>query len=79
MYIIFMCVENREDKNSTVYLLLGITKKKKNLSQYIDKIYRFIVENKFDPLVINNDTFLEALKMDNKAGKMVSFVPPLIE
>ena len=74
-----MCVENREDKNSTVYLLLGITKKKKNLSQYIDKIYRFIVENKFDPLVINNDTFLEALKMDNKAGKMVSFVPPLIE
>ena len=59
---------------------LGTTKKI-NLSQYtcIDKIYRFIAENKFDPLVFNNDTFLEALKMDNKAGKMVSFVPPLIE
>lgn len=27
-----------------------------------------IVENKFDTLVINNDTFIEDLKMDNKAG-----------
>lgn len=28
-----------------------------------------IVENKFDTLVINNDTFIEDLKMDNKAGE----------
>nr|XP_022334558.1 mesenchyme-specific cell surface glycoprotein-like [Crassostrea virginica] len=27
-------------------------------------------QNKFDPLVFNNDTFLEALKMDNKAGRL---------
>lgn len=28
-----------------------------------------IVENKFDTVVINNDTFVEDLKMDNKAGE----------
>lgn len=53
-----------------------LEKKKKLRNLWIIKGFFFfflsrflIVENKFDTVVINNDTFVEDLKMDNKAGE----------
>lgn len=65
----FIIIDWREKKS------WNLEKKKKFRILWIIKGFFFflsrflIVENKFDTVVINNDTFVEDLKMDNKAGE----------